>query len=95
MYRMAATTAEVTQAGTTVGTTAEVTQAATSSRRAIVTDWIEGRKTLAIATGTIRITRATFEAAAVHTVRDFVEDTTPVIASTVAIGDSTPLVASE
>lgn len=90
MFLMAATTAEVTQAGTTV----EATRGATRTRRAIVTDWIEGRKTLAIATGTIRITQAIIETAVVRTVTHFVEDTMSVIAST-AMGDDRPLVPSE
>jgi hypothetical protein len=73
MFLMAVTTAEATTAEVI---TAEATQVGTRSRRAIVMDWIGGRKMLAIATGTTRITQATIETAAVLTVKGFVEDTT-------------------
>jgi len=83
----AVTTAEATVEATTAPAVA-ASVVVTRRNRVIVTDWIEGRKTLAIATGMTRITQATFGTAAARTVRDFAEGTISATGSMAAIADN-------
>ena len=63
-------------------------QATAKSREAIVTDWIEARRTLATADPSILITRATIDPEIQHIVTDSGGDTKSDIASIMAADDS-------
>jgi hypothetical protein len=81
-------------AGIMEAVTAAVTAAATTTAKcsgAIATDWIEVKRTLAIAGLSIRITRATIDRAIPHTAMVSAEGTKSVIASTTAAADSNGL----